>query len=194
MFTPKYEDRRLRVLAFDIENRPLNYAGPDFTQSDITAIACKLTDVEDEPICWLDADGHYEQSEMLAHFYEWYCAADIVTGHYIRRHDLGLINGALIEHGLDPLPAKMTQDTCLDLRGKMKGVSKSLENLAEMFGLEGSKMPMSQVKWRAGNRKQEQGLEWVRRRVTTDVDLQIAVRAELLRRNLLSKPKMWSPG
>ena len=52
-----------------------------------------------------DKDGTAWQPEIaLARFALLLGEADLVTGHYIRRHDLPMVNGALLEYGLFPLP------------------------------------------------------------------------------------------
>src|SRR5690348_4789906 len=83
------------ILDFDIENRPLSYLGMDFTTSEITAIACKWIDQPGSPTStvtsWLL--GEDDPIRMLEQFSEVYAAADLVTGHYIRNHDLPIING-----------------------------------------------------------------------------------------------------
>src|SRR3990170_973063 len=90
---------RGRVLDFDIENRPLSYWQPDTPTAEITAIAS----------CWTERDkyGHFlfgsmqvglltpwddGPSDILLAFLERYNEADMVTGHYIRMHDLPIIN------------------------------------------------------------------------------------------------------
>lgn len=89
--------RTLRILDFDIENRPLSYLGQDFTTAEITAIAAGFTDSE-RISCWTLKLGG-DSTDMLTAFRRMYDRADMVTGHYIRRHDLPIINGALLEHG-----------------------------------------------------------------------------------------------
>jgi hypothetical protein len=183
----EYGGRSARILDFDIENMPLTYGGADFTFSDITAIACK----------WIGATHHYvwlvggdDPKQMLEEFSVLYRKADLVTGHYIRNHDCPIINGALVELGLPELPRKMTCDTKNDLIG-FSGISKSQENLAEMFGLKAQKVQMNQVKWRAANRFTQEGLKLTRKRVVGDIYQHEQLRAELLRRNLLKAPRPW---
>src|SRR5262249_41684765 len=106
-----------RILDFDIENRPLTYLGGDFTTAEITAIACGWADRPDDYIaCFLlYAATEPNAKSMLKSFRVHYDRADIVTGHYIRKHDLPIINGAMTELGLPPLGPKLTIDTKLDL-------------------------------------------------------------------------------
>lgn len=179
--------RTARILDFDIENRPISYGGGDFTFSDITSIAAKWIG-EDDCMVWLL--GVDDQQRMLEEFLEVYRGADLVTGHYIRNHDLPIINGGLVEYGLGQLPRKMTCDTKNDLIG-FSGISKSQENLAEMFGIAEPKIQMNQVKWRAANRLTHDGIELTRSRVVGDIYQHEQLRAELLRRDLLKPARPW---
>jgi hypothetical protein len=157
----KVTARPLRVLDFDIENRPLSYLGSDFTTAEVTAIA--------------------------------YESADLVTGHYIRGHDLPMVNGALVELGLPVLPDKMTQDTKLDF-ARTKGISLSQESLGAMLRLDHQKVTMNQSKWRAANRLTPEGLTEVRERVTGDVRQHLQLRRELLAKGYLAPAKLWRSG
>jgi hypothetical protein len=184
-----------RILDFDIENRPLSYLGQDFTTSDITAIACSFHD-DGYVYCWLLGEmvngEAFPQQQILWRFHELYRQADIVTGHYIRAHDLPIINGALLEHGMPQLEPKLTVDTKLDLT-TAKGVSKSQESLAAMLGIEAPKITMTQADWRSANRLERAGLDKTFRRVTGDVIQHKQMYAELVRRGLLGPPKLWTP-
>lgn len=185
----RYEYGRLpaRVLDFDIENRPLSYLGHDFTTAEITAIACKWVG-EGKHRVWLL--GEDDPQRMLEQFSELFNAADLVTGHYIRNHDLPILNGALVEYGLPPLARKLTCDTKNDLIG-FKGVSKSQENLAAMFGLTGAKVSMNTPAWREANRLTRKGLTLTEARVVGDIYQHEELRNELLARKLLKSPRAW---
>lgn len=181
---------RLRILDFDIENRPLAYLGYDYTTAEITAIAC----------CWVGQPktltscvlGDVELRTMLVDFVARYNEADLVTGHYIRGHDLPVINGALLEQGLPPLDQKMTSDTKLDLVHR-KYVSASQENLGEMLGIPAPKVHMSNIAWREANRLTKRGRALTRERVEGDVKQHMALRAALIERGWLGAPKVWRP-
>jgi hypothetical protein len=183
-------DRRLRVLDFDLENRPLNYAGEDFTFSEITAIAWKFIG-EPGPIHALCL-GEVPSQTMLLGFAAAYVQADLVTGHNIVKHDLRILNGALLEQGLSPLPPKLVSDTYRDLKRK-GGVSGSQESLANMLNVKTSKVGMSQAAWREANRLTPAGIALTRKRVTADVRQHIQVRRELLKRDWLKPPRIWRP-
>lgn len=178
-----------RWLDFDIENRPLSYLGSDFTTAEITAIAASWVG-EDKVHCW--ALGEVDGPTMLSEFKRLYDEADGVTGHYIRRHDLPIINGALMEYELPLLGPKMTCDTKLDLV-RRKDISASQESLAEMYGLPQPKYHMSQPKWREGNRLTPEGIEYTKKRVIEDVVQHKALRQKLIEVGALKAPTTWHP-
>ena len=185
----KVPSRRQRVLDFDIENRPLTYLGNDFTTAEITAIAA----------CWGDGEvvrwrllGEVDGEAILDWFVNLYDQADIVTGHYIRRHDLPIINGSLLELGRAPLSPKLVSDTKIDLRYRT-GVSASQESLAAMLGVPAPKVHMTQADWREGNRLTAKGLEATKKRVVGDVKQHMLMRKALIERGWLRPPSMWRP-
>ena len=182
--------RKLRTLDVDLENRPLNYVGDDFTFSEITAIAWKFIG-EPGPIHALCL-GEVPFRTMLLGFVAAYVQADLVTGHNIRKHDLRILNGALLEEGLSPLPCKLVCDTYLDLK-KKGGVSGSQQELSLRLGVRSPKVGMSQADWREANRLTPEGIDKTRRRVVGDVRQHVQLRKELLRRDWLRPPTMWSP-
>ena len=173
----------------DIENRPLSYLGQDFTTADITAIAWSL---DGELKCYVQTKDPRSQHRMLAAFRKAWDRADGATGHNLRRHDLPIINGALMELDLEPLTPRLTCDTYGDFK-KRSGISRSQENLSDMLGIESPKVGMNTPKWREANRLTPQGIELTRKRVIGDVVQHMALREELLRRDLLHQPRMWRP-
>lgn len=179
-----------KILDFDIENRPLTYLGQDFTTSDVTAIAAGFTD---DDYVWCGLLGEMDQRRILTLFRSFYDAADIVTGHYIRKHDLPIINGAMVENGLPMLGPKLTVDTKLDLK-TFSGVSKSQESLAAMLGIEQPKIHMTQGDWREANRLTPAGLAKTRERVVGDVKQHKELRARLADLGALRAPVMWTGG
>ncbi len=138
MFESKVK-QKLRILDFDIENRPLSYLGMDFTTSDITAIAAGWAD-EKKVNVW--ALGETTTEEMLQELVKLYDESDVVTGHYVKNHDLPIISGALMEFGFAPLGPKLVIDTKNDLK-KRSGISASQENLSEMLEIAESKSESS---------------------------------------------------
>lgn len=176
-----------RVLDFDIENRPLSYLGQDFTTAEITSIAASWG--PGEPVkCWLL--GIDDPGDILTEFCELYDQADMVTGHYIRMHDLPMINSGLMELHRPLLGPKLTCDTKLDLR-PLKGASKSQESLSDMLGVPARKVGMSQAMWRSANRLTAEGIALTRIRVEADVRQHQALRLELLKLGALRPPKVW---
>jgi hypothetical protein len=185
------ESRPMRVLDFDIENRPLSYLGHDFTTAEVTAIAWAWVDEPDQVVCMLL--GEMELEDILAAFCHAYNQADMVTGHYLKGHDLPMVNGALMECRMPALADKRVQDTKLDLI-RTKGLSLSQESLGAMFRLEQQKVAMNQSMWRAANRLTPEGLAYVRERAIGDVRQHIHLRRELLEHDYLTKPSLWRSG
>lgn len=182
--------RRLRILDFDLENRPLSYWIPDEPTSEITAIAsCWIGEPDTMMVHLLGQD---DPIVMLEKFVARYNEADMVTGHYIRKHDLPTINGALMEFGMPQLEPKLTCDTRLDLK-KKKGIPATQEHLSDMLGLDQEKVGMSQANWREANRLTPDGLFLTRHRCVGDVFQHMELREEMLKRGLLNPPKVWSP-
>jgi hypothetical protein len=181
----------MRVLDFDIENRPLSYLGSDFTTAEITAIAWAWCDKPyDVRVVLL---GEVDPVVMLQQFVAVYNQADMVTGHYITGHDLVQINAALMEYRLPTLGDKLVQDTKTHLV-RRKGISGSQESLAAMLLLEHDKVQMNQIKWRAANRLTPEGLALTRERVVGDVQQHMELRRTLLELGYLAPPVMWRGG
>lgn len=186
-FNKKQTD--IKILDFDIENRPLSYWVMDMTTAEITSIACSWVGNK-QVRCWLL--GKHDPVHMLESFRKFYDEADMVTGHYIRRHDLPIINAHMLEYQLEPLSQKLTQDTKMDLV-KKKDMSASQESLSAMYGMKRPKHHMDQTQWREANRLTEQGLKETRKRVTEDVKQHKEMREILINNNALKSPKMWRP-
>lgn len=184
-----YEDQNLKILDFDIENRPLSYLGQDFTTGEITAIACGWIG-QKKVYCWLLGEVSYK--ELLSSFVAMYDEADMVTGHYIRKHDLPVINGALLELGMKPLSQKLSSDTKMDLI-KSKYLSMSQESLSGVLGIKAGKQHMTQPDWREANRLTAAGLRKTKKRVCSDVETHRQMRELLIKRGLLKPPKLWRP-
>lgn len=183
--------RPARVLDFDLENRPLSYLGSDFTTAEVTAIAWAWAD--DPKRVTVRLLGEMALTDILREFLSAFSQADMVTGHYITGHDLPMLNGALMECRMPPLPPVMVSDTKVHLI-RSKGLSLSQESLGAMFRLDAQKVSMNQIKWRAANRLTSAGLAEVRKRVVGDVRQHIQLRKELLAAGYLAAPKRWSSG
>jgi hypothetical protein len=183
---------KLRILSFDLENRPATYWYEDKTTAQITAIAsCWVGKPSTMRCSLLTLDAHSEDT-LYDSFLERYEKADVVTGHYIIRHDLPLISGHLLEKGLAPLGPKLVSDTRAHLK-KRKDMPASQEALAEFLGLKHQKYLMTQARWREANRLTPGGLWYTRRRVIADVRGQMEMYEKLVELGWLSRPKMWFP-
>lgn len=181
--------KKYRILDFDIENRPLSYLGSDFTTAEITSIACSF---EGSSVIHTWLLGVDDTEDMLEQFRWLYDEADIVTGHYIRRHDLPIISGMLAEFQLPKLSPKLTSDTKLDMTTAY-GISKSQENLSAMFNLVAPKVQMNTPKWRIANRLTPEGIELTRKRVEGDIKQHKQLRRKLIELNMLGPPELWKP-
>lgn len=181
---------KVRILDFDIETRKIGFhIGGKFNPDGCEPMA----------IAWswggrieMRQLGVHEPEAMLAAFVGAYLQADLVTGHYIRKFDLPIINGALMERGWDPLPAVMTCDTKNDLITKA-GWSSSQENLSEMFELLEDKFHMNDTRWREATRLSPAGIALTRERVVNDVKQHMELRRRLLDLGYLGAPKAWKP-
>lgn len=178
-----------RILHFDMENRPLSYWCDDRPSAEVTAIAWGWADSKEIKCCVLDKKGVYVG---IIEFIQDFSMADMVTGHYIRKHDLPLLNGLLIELPHATLKPKLTSDTKLDLVKRLD-LPASQEALSAYFKIKAPKIHMTQADWRDANRLTKTGLERTRKRAIGDVKQHKAMRAELIKRGLLKAPKMWYP-
>jgi hypothetical protein len=186
---PLGEPRPLRILDFDTECRPMHYSEWR-PESQLTGIAWSWVG-EDKVHCELLEQDLSNERALLERFLEVLDLADIVTGHYIRKHDLPLLvdHCARLEFAL-PKPI-LTQDT-MDLPS-VKGLGKSQQNLSETFGLAAEKHSMSGSAWRVANALTPEGQAGTRTRVVSDVLQHKQLRAELLERGLLRAPRLWRP-
>lgn len=190
------EGRRFRILDFDIENRPLTYWVPDNPTAEITAIASCWAD--DRSSMQVDLLGAMTGREMLVRFLARYEEADMVTGHYIRKHDLPIVNAMLMEEGLPLLGPKLSCDTKLDMV-KKSDLPATQEFLLDMLdvrdenGLRLQKYHMSQTDWREANRLTPAGLRKTRERVASDVYAHMRLRLAMVERGMLRGPRVWSP-
>lgn len=190
LFVPEKAPRKRRWLDFDIENRPIAYWIPDRPQSEITAIAWAFADKPRQIECVLL--GRDDPKEMLERFVAAYNEADGVTGHYIRKHDLPIINAHLILYGLPTLGPKFTQDTKLDMVRKAD-IPATQEHLSDMLGVKASKYHMTQAAWRTANQLTPEGMALTEKRVTDDVKQHMKLRKAMLENGLLHAPKVWRP-
>jgi hypothetical protein len=207
--------RDLRILDFDIENRPLSYWVPDRPSAEVTSIAWMVAGEHDSikvvglaPPCW--HKGHEEHCPdmpdflmtmpaLLETFVAEYNRADMVTGHYIIMHDLPIINAMLYEQRMPLLTDKLASDTKLHMFSK-KDLPATQEYLLELLdvrcplGMTLEKFHMTQPKWREANRLSPTGTELTKRRVTSDVHAHSHMRDAMLAQGWLSGPKVWRSG
>lgn len=180
---------KLKILHFDIEALPGHWIGGDYVSKIPTAIAYSWAD-EDE----VSVFTHYEYPPealafMMAQQLE---SADIVTGHYIRRFDLPLINGELLRAGYAALAPLTTSDTKDDVY-KAHGRSKSQKNLSAMLEIEAPKVDVTLRDWEGFNQKrygyEQAGID----RVVGDVIQHKQLRKALLDLYWLGPTKTWRP-
>jgi hypothetical protein len=179
----------MRVLTFDIENRPLSYWIPDRPTAEVTAIAWSFDDPDKVSSVLL---GRETLPEMLGAFLAAYNEADMVVGHYIRKHDLPLLNGALIEQRMPTLSAKLVLDTKIDMIRKTD-IPATQENLSEMLGVEAPKVHMTQAMWRESNRLTKKGLGYTKKRAEGDVLQNMLLRRAMVAAGWLKAPRVWRP-
>lgn len=184
------QGRKLRILDFDSECRPMHYSEWR-DESQITAIAWG----------WVgENDIHHEvlkqnlsnEERMLEKFLDAYNDADLVTGHYVMRHDLPLVNDHCMRHGWDLLEPKLVQDT-KTLLPAVKGLSLSQENLSTLYELDVKKHHMNGRRWMVANTLSPEGREEALKRVVQDVRQHKRLRKALIDRGYLKAPRMWRP-
>jgi hypothetical protein len=175
------ESRQLLVLDFDIETRRIGFHNggrfnPDGCEPVIIAAAFDGEPVETRSLKprWSERDAR----RMMRWFRELWNEADVVTGHYIRKFDLPILNGSLMEWDMEPLSLKLTLDTKLDLKD-VGGLSQSQENLSALKDLEASKFHMNDNWWRKVARLTPEGLALAEERVVSDVLQHQQLRASL---------------
>ncbi|MBA3583043.1 MAG: hypothetical protein H0W36_00685 [Gemmatimonadetes bacterium] len=194
--------REVRILDWDIENRPLTYWVPDMPTAQITSIASMWVGDHDSlriDYMLLPESTEDDERAMLGRFIQRYNEADMVTGHYIRRHDLPITNAMLYELGLPLMQSKLTCDTKLDMFKKadlpatQEFLLDTLKPTCEL-GIPLEKFHMSQTSWREANRLTPAGIELTKRRVLSDVHAHSHLREAMLDRGYLRAPSMWNPG
>lgn len=189
----------LRVLGFDLENRPGAYWFGDATTSQITAFAWKWVGEPVVHTMLLRADGRFERDQgrpvaakvAYQRFVGELAAAGLVFGHNIRQHDLPMLNAGLLRLHLPPLPPVLTTDTLRDYP-KRRGMAANLASFADLYDLGGEKHAMSQHAWEQANQLTREGVAEARERVVSDVLLQETLRGRLLELGVLKPPRTWT--
>ena len=177
-----------RILDFDAENRPLSYLG-DWTTAEITVIAYKFLPRDSIVCLW---QPEFTVQAILEDFVTAYDDADIVTGHNIRKHDLPMVNAALLEHKMPPLRPILVSDTYADLKRRSPGFG-SQKTLAAMLGVSAPKVGMSTKGWRGANRFEDEAVQRALKRCIGDVKQHVQLRARLLELGWLRAPRRWTP-
>lgn len=190
MFTPVGEPGVQRILDFDTECRPMHYSEWR-AESQITGIAWSWVGADDVECVILNQNLSNERS-MLARFMKAFRQADVVTGHYITRHDLPLLVESCIRMDIEFPRQVVAQDT-KTLLPKLRGLGASQENLSLTLGVSADKHHMAGADWRVANTLSKQGREGTRKRVVDDVIQHKQLREELISRGLLKAPKVWRP-
>jgi DNA polymerase elongation subunit (family B) len=183
----------LRILDFDIETRKIGFhdAGrfaPGGCEVVVLAASWEGSDtVKTWSLTprWSEKDARAITEAFVKLFNE----ADAVTGHYIRKFDLPILNGACLEWGYPSLSEKLVFDTKTDLAG-VAGLSQSQENLSALKRLDADKFHMPDNNWRAVARLTPEGLALAEERVVDDVKQHKALRASL---GAWVKPDIWKP-
>lgn len=129
---------------------------------------------------------------MLDFFSQAWDEADIVTGHYIRKFDLPILNGSLFEFEMPLLGPKLAVDTKVDLK-EIAAMSLSQENLSALKELDESKFHMNDNWWRKVARLTPEGLDLALTRVVKDVEQHTALRNKLAIAGALNPPSIWTP-
>jgi DNA polymerase elongation subunit (family B) len=180
--------RKLKVLVLDTECRPMHYSEWR-EEAQITASAWSFVGRKHIETRVLEQDLSNEV-EMMSDLLGVIAEADMLCGHYIKRHDLPLINDHCIRLGFTPVTDVLVQDTKSDLI-KVKALGLSQENLALEFRLTNAKHHMAGALWRRANTLTPEGQKQARIRVTSDVQQNKELRLELIRRGMLGPPSVW---
>lgn len=178
------EARSLRGLAYDVENAPSTYGGGDYTHPKLTALGWQFLDERHPHSIALSRRNPESLVASAEIFREAWDQADFVIGHNIRRHDQKLLDGFYASIDQPLLARKRMVDTYLD-QPKMRGFSRSLENLAARWECPEQKLHMSEHDWQRAYDGITESVLKMRKRVESDVRISIWLYHELLRRNLL---------
>lgn len=185
--------KQLLILDLDIETRRIGFHNggrfnPDGCEPVIIAAA-----FDGEPVLTWSLRSRWSERDarrMMTAFRCLWDEADVVTGHYIRKFDLPILNGSLMEWGMAPMDSKPTIDTKLDLV-EVAGLSLSQENLSALKDLEESKFHMNDNWWRKVARLTPEGLALAQERVIRDVQQHQSLRGKL--KDWIKAPVTWRP-
>jgi len=164
-----------RILDFDCETLAAGFADPEWVPNRITAIAWSWVGTDDvHTRTILDyarnlptflAMNFLGCKPMLEEFVSVFNEADAVTGHNIRRFDLGVMNAELMRLQLPVLKEKRVIDTIRLVRSK--GFKKGQDVMADVLDVPAEKKAMNWAQWQRAYA--EPGWPEVRERVSGDV-------------------------
>jgi hypothetical protein len=182
-----------RTLDFDIETRLVGfYQAGKFKPAGCEPIAIGCSWIGESKVHSLLLGESERIPHMLEWFLEFYDEATLVTGHYIGKFDLPILNGSCLEWGMPPMSEKLVQDTKTGLI-QFEGLSKSQENLSSMLRTAATKYHMSDADWRRATRLTRGGQKRERERVESDVRQHKQMRERMLSRGMLAPPVLWRP-
>jgi hypothetical protein len=190
--------RKVRVLDFDMECRPLAWYGGEWVTKQPTVIAWAWCDkpkvISVAAIGESDRSSRVleEEETMIEEFRLSFDEAEMVTGHFIRGFDLTLLNGACLRLGIPGISSKLSQDTKLDLV-RSSGLSKSMANLSAMLEAKHQKLEMNTAKWARANMLLPDGIKMAKERCVADVREHMEMREIMLANNMLRPPIVWDP-
>jgi len=172
-----------RILDFDIETQLVGFhKGGKFNPDGCRPVIISWSWMDEEEVYTREVTG-----KTLEEFRTQYDKADVVTGHYIRKFDLPIINMRLLELHKPRLNVKIAWDTKADLI-PFGGASKSQENMSAMLGLQEEKYHMSDTDWRNMDKDMKKK---VMERNAQDVIQHKEMFRKLGELEYLSKPKEW---
>ncbi len=191
-----FHEEPVRILDFDTECRPMHYSEWR-PESQITAYAWSWVGEAQVRTGLLrhrelERELRAFEREILTDFLAFYDQADIVTGHYLLKHDLPLLNDHCIRLGLEPLGKKLVIDTKVHMP-QIRSLGLSQENLGDLFRIDERKHHMSGRLWALANELTREGRAQAKKRVVDDVLQHKAILAKLLERDVLGPPQVWSP-
>ncbi len=179
--------REGRPWCFDVEARPGPWGGSDFTFRNMLSIAAGYSKDDIAYLAPGFTPGALE--DLITPLRQ---RGVLVVGHNVTRYDLDLTNGMLMKWGLTPLGPQLASDTLRHLKKRGYAFSGSLGNMSKRFGVQ-HKGSMSEYDWEQVYAGDPEYLDKLRRYNMGDVVTTLALRAELLRRQVLKPPQTWEP-
>lgn len=192
MWEAKLPPSSRRTLSLDIETLAAGYADPSWVSHTVTAWAYKWVGGDRVYVDALPIKDLYDldaRRDFISPFLAVLESADVLTFHNGVRFDLPVLAAETLKLRLPGLLPMLVQDTIRV--GRVKGTRKGLDNLAVTYGVEIKKKSLNWAEWQVAYA--EKDLATVKERVSSDVELQLAVREELRRDGRLQSPRLWKP-